>query len=92
MIDSYYNDKSVLISGSTGFCGKVLLEKLLFSLPQIKTIFILIRPRKGNSIEERFHSEILESPCFGRLREQNWEQIKRKIVQKLFITLNVIWP
>lgn len=79
MIDSFYENKNLLIAGSTGFIGRVLLEKLLFSLPQIRKIYILIRPRSGSSIEERFQRDILESPCFSRLREHNWEDLKKKI-------------
>jgi glycerol-3-phosphate O-acyltransferase/nucleoside-diphosphate-sugar epimerase len=79
MIDSFYADTTILIAGSTGFCGKVLLEKLLFALPQIRRIFLLIRPRKGNTIEERCNTEILDSPCFARLHERDWDQLKRKI-------------
>lgn len=71
MIDSFYEGKTLLITGSTGFVGKVLVEKLLFSLPQIKRIYIFVRPRQGSSIQERFRKEILESPCFDRLRDVN---------------------
>ena len=43
----------VFITGSTGFMGKVLIEKLLRCFPQVGTIYALIRPKKGKSVEER---------------------------------------
>jgi thioester reductase-like protein len=30
-----YKGKTLLITGTTGFLGKVLLEKFLFSLPEV---------------------------------------------------------
>jgi hypothetical protein len=50
MIEQFYSGKSLLITGCTGFVGKspifneylgkVLLEKVLRSLPSIKTIYV----------------------------------------------------
>lgn len=48
--------------------GKVLLEKLLFSLSAIQRIFVLVRPKTGSSAYERFQKEILDSQCFDRLK------------------------
>ena len=79
MLDSFYSGKCILLAGSTGFLGKVITEKLLFSLPQIKKVYLLVRQMKGRSIEERFNLEILESQCFTRLRETNWEEARKKI-------------
>ena len=79
MLDSFYSGKCILLAGSTGFLGKVITEKLLFSLPQIKKVYLLVRQMKGRSIEERFNMEILESQCFTRLRETNWEEARKKI-------------
>ena len=45
MLNSYFEGKSVLITGATGFIGKVLLEKILRSLPGVKTIYVAITPR-----------------------------------------------
>ena len=42
-IQDFYRGKKLLITGVTGFVGKVLLEKFLWSLPEIDKIFILIR-------------------------------------------------
>ena len=61
MVDSFYEGKCVLITGCTGFVGKVILEKLLFALPQIQRIYTIIRPKKGSSILERFQKEIIRN-------------------------------
>jgi fatty acyl-CoA reductase len=33
MISDYYTGKSILVTGTTGFVGKVILEKLLRTFP-----------------------------------------------------------
>jgi len=43
-ISDFYEGKNVLIFGSTTFPGKVLLEKLLRSCPNIEKIYCPIRP------------------------------------------------
>lgn len=55
-IREFYTDKSILISGGTGFLGKTLIEKLLRSCDGVKRIFVLLRGKKGKSAEERTES------------------------------------
>lgn len=49
----YYAGKNVLITGATGFMGKVLVEKLLRSCPEVKALYILVRPKAGQSMQQR---------------------------------------
>lgn len=44
---SFYAGKSVLVTGATGFVGKVLVAKLLKSCASIKAIYVLIRTKKN---------------------------------------------
>lgn len=43
IVKNFYEGKSVLITGATGFIGKVMLEKLLRDTPNIRQIYIIIR-------------------------------------------------
>lgn len=52
-LNSFYKGKSVFVTGGTGFMGKVLIEKLLYSCPDLKEVFILMRPKKGRVPESR---------------------------------------
>ena len=54
-ISEYYKEKNVLITGATGFVGKLLIEKLLSSCVSIKNIYCLIREKNGHSAEERLN-------------------------------------
>lgn len=47
-IRNYYRNKSILITGSTGFLGKVLIEKLIRSCNGLKHIYVLVRAKKEN--------------------------------------------
>lgn len=48
-IPEYYAGKTVLITGGTGFMGKVLLEKLLRSCPDVKAAYVLVRQKAGQA-------------------------------------------
>lgn len=42
-ISAFYKGKVILVTGGTGFVGKVLLEKILRCLPSIERVYVLIR-------------------------------------------------
>jgi len=57
-IPGFYANRSVFITGGTGFMGKVLIEKLLRSCPDIHEIFILLRPKRELSIQDRLKNAL----------------------------------
>lgn len=52
-VQDFYKGKNLLITGGSGFMGKVLIEKLLYSVPDIGNIYVLIRPKRGKSVAQR---------------------------------------
>lgn len=54
LIPEYFANQHILITGGTGFVGKVLVEKLLRSCPDIATITLLVRSKRGISPQERW--------------------------------------
>ena len=52
-IPAFYAGQSIFLTGATGFLGKVYVEKVLRCCPDIREIFILMRPKKGLSLNER---------------------------------------
>ncbi|XP_072756344.1 putative fatty acyl-CoA reductase CG5065 [Anoplolepis gracilipes] len=68
-IQKFYAGQSILITGSTGFLGKVLVEKLLRSCPDISTIYLLIRSKKNKCLESRLN-DIFENPMYNRLNKE----------------------
>lgn len=60
-IESFFANSVILVTGATGFLGKALLEKLLRSCPRLGTIYVLIRSKKGQAVEQR-HQELMNNP------------------------------
>ena len=60
-IQEFYRGANVLVTGATGFMGKVLVEKLLRSCPHLSNIYLLVRSKKGKNSESRL-DEIFDDP------------------------------
>jgi alcohol-forming fatty acyl-CoA reductase len=82
-VKARFEGKRVLITGTTGFLGKVLLEKILFSLSCVDRVYVLIRAKDGSNLHERFKKEIVSSACFDRLRQQHRGKFDDFIQQKV---------
>lgn len=65
-------------TGSTGFLGKVLIEKLLRSCDGVRKIYILLRSKRGLASKRRFE-EFLKNPIFERIREKNSEILNKLV-------------
>ncbi|KAG6454612.1 fatty acyl-CoA reductase wat [Manduca sexta] len=68
-IQRFYHGKNVLITGATGFLGKILVEKLLRCCPGVENLYLLIRQKKGKDIYTRME-EIFDDPIFGQLKKE----------------------
>ena len=68
-VPEYYADKNVFITGVTGFLGKATIEKLLRSCPKVKGVYCLIRPKKGQPVEERL-KDVFKAQLFEKLRSE----------------------
>lgn len=64
--------REFLLTGVTGFLGKVVLEELMRRREEldVERVHVLIRPRKQRRPAERFRREVAASPCFSRLPEE----------------------
>ncbi|XP_022824220.1 putative fatty acyl-CoA reductase CG5065 [Spodoptera litura] len=69
-IPEFYRGKTIFITGASGFMGKVLVEKLLYSCPDLDRIYVLLRSKKGVTPEDRL-SKIFSVPLFDRLRKES---------------------
>ncbi|XP_066144319.1 putative fatty acyl-CoA reductase CG5065 isoform X1 [Euwallacea fornicatus] len=67
-ITATFNNKTVFISGATGFLGKVLIEKLL-RCTEVKTLYLLVRPKANKCPKDRLQ-EMFNHVLFARLREE----------------------
>jgi len=65
---NFFNNRSIFITGSTGFMGKVLVEKLL-RCTNVRKLYLLIRPKKGVQPVARLE-DLLSGRLFESLREK----------------------
>ncbi|CAH1397942.1 unnamed protein product [Nezara viridula] len=68
-ISNFYRDKHILLTGATGFFGKLLIEKLL-RVCKPKMIYLLIRSKKSCEPHKRLQA-LINNTIFDRLKEQN---------------------
>lgn len=71
----FYRDKVILVTGCTGFVGKIMLEKLLRST-DFKRVYVMIRNRQGSTLKQRLEKEIFSSFLFMELFRKHPEKIK----------------
>ena len=69
-LDSVFGENEILLTGANGFLGKVVLALLLDRFPLARRVHVLVRSRPGISGEERFATEVLDSPPFGPIVEK----------------------
>ncbi|KAL5579785.1 hypothetical protein UlMin_012227, partial [Ulmus minor] len=54
----FLENKTILVTGSTGLLGKALVEKILRVQPNVKKLYLLLRASDSNSANQRMHSEV----------------------------------
>jgi nucleoside-diphosphate-sugar epimerase len=60
-----------------------MVEKILRDAPDVSRIYLLIRPSKEDSAEERFDREVLGSTVFDRLRRDHGAAFQDRMRQKV---------
>ena len=82
MIAEALKGKTILVTGSTGFLGKSIVEKCLRSLPDVARINLAIRSSARRPASERLEREVLSSPAFKRLKEEMGEAAFAALVKQ----------
>ena len=68
MISDALAGKRLAITGTTGFLGTALVERLLRCVPEVELV-LLVRPGRRGA-EQRIRREIIRNDVFDRLRDQ----------------------
>lgn len=61
--------KRIAVTGSTGFLGTALVERLLRAVPGCELV-LLVRAGRMRSVAQRAQREIFKNDCFDRVREE----------------------
>ncbi|XP_066326786.1 fatty acyl-CoA reductase 1-like [Miscanthus floridulus] len=82
-IIAYFKGKSILITGSTGFLGKILVEKILRVQPDATKIYLLVRGKDASSAKQRVQEEVIGTELFGKLSEKHGDGFQQFIQEKI---------
>lgn len=70
----------ILLTGVTGFLGKVVLEELIRRKTEgslhFDRLLVLIRSQRGKTPSERFKDKIVSSPCFSKLPAEWYRNVE----------------
>ena len=83
----FFAGKTFLITGATGYLGKVLLERILWQLPQVRRIVLLMRPHCASDPEAAVSvraDAVFGSAIFNRLRVRHGERFDAFLREKVF--------
>lgn len=75
----FYNDTNIFITGGLGFVGKVLTLKLLRSFSNISSINMLIRPKRGQTVDERIEIFLRDEVSLLNRSFSCFREIRKKI-------------
>jgi long-chain acyl-CoA synthetase len=78
-----FQSHAILLTGGNGFLGKVVLAYLLDRFPDLRRLYLLIRPKWDLSAEERFYRETLSSPPLAAIARQRGESWLREKITVL---------
>lgn len=78
-ITDFYAGRNIFITGATGFVGVTIIEKLLRDVPNVGTLYLLMRAKKGKTVQERLQ-ELQQNSVFDRFKELELESRFSKIV------------
>ncbi|XP_023935047.1 putative fatty acyl-CoA reductase CG5065 [Bicyclus anynana] len=77
-VNEWYRGRKVLVTGASGLMGKVLIEKLLYSVPDIGCVYALVRSKRGKTPESRIE-DMWKLPLFSRIREEKPHAMKKLV-------------
>lgn len=90
LVSGFFDGKTVLITGATGFLGKALVEKILRALPNVRRIYLLVRGKQmpdGSwlSAAERMRQEFFRSAIFTHLRRHLGDRFNDFIANRVTV-------
>ncbi|HUI42896.1 MAG TPA: SDR family oxidoreductase [Terriglobia bacterium] len=82
-----FRENEILLTGTSGFLGKVVLGLLLDRYPDCKHLHVLMRPARGLEAAERFEHDVLGSPALRPSVERARGRAGEPLSQKF-----TVWP
>ncbi|XP_022854799.1 alcohol-forming fatty acyl-CoA reductase-like [Olea europaea var. sylvestris] len=81
----FLKNRTILITGATGFLAKIYIEKILRVQPNVKKLYLLLRAGDTKSALSRFNNEVISKDLFGVLKDQRGANFTSFISDKITI-------
>ncbi|XP_014497426.1 fatty acyl-CoA reductase 3 [Vigna radiata var. radiata] len=81
----FLQDKTILVTGATGFLAKIFVEKILRVQPNVKKLYLLLRVKDTESATQRLDNEIIGKDLFRLLKEKLGTRFSSFISEKLTV-------
>lgn len=82
-IVQFLENKSILVTGATGFLAKIFVEKILRVQPNVKKLYLLLRASDTKSATQRLNNEIIGKDLFRVLKEKWGSNLNSFLSEKL---------
>src|SRR5258705_2462696 len=83
-LEQVFKGRRILVTGATGFLGKVFLAMLLRWHPECEKIYLLIRGDRRSSLG-RYRREILDSPAMAPVRAHLGAKFDAYVEEKIVV-------
>ncbi|CAA2984847.1 alcohol-forming fatty acyl- reductase-like [Olea europaea subsp. europaea] len=81
----FLENRSILVTGATGFLAKIFTEKILRVQPNVKKLYLLLRAADSKSAMLRFNTEVMSKDLFRILKEKWGGNLNPLISQKVIV-------
>ncbi|KAK1409996.1 hypothetical protein QVD17_36528 [Tagetes erecta] len=79
----FLDNKTILITGATGFLAKIFVEKILRVQPNVKRLYLLVRASDAKSALQRFNKEAVDKDLFNSLKAKYGTNLQSFLSEKV---------
>ncbi|MCC6214227.1 MAG: AMP-binding protein [Polyangiaceae bacterium] len=92
-LDRVLGGKRLVVIGGTGFLGKVFWAFVLDRVPSLERMWLVVRPKGGQTADERFWNDIATSRVLDPLRERHGPRFEAWLAERVIpIAGDVVHP
>lgn len=88
-VTNWYANKSVFVTGGTGFVGKCLVEKLVRDCPDIGDVYVVIRDTEKQKFDDRKQAYVNHVVFSNLAAERPTDLAKIKIIKGDIVQTNL---
>ncbi|TKY48631.1 Fatty acyl-CoA reductase 3 [Spatholobus suberectus] len=81
----FLQEKTILVTGATGFLAKIFVEKILRVQPNVKKLYLLLRAKDTETATQRLDAEIIGKDLFRLLKEKLGTRFNSFVSEKLTV-------